>query len=408
MPGYVEVTCVDHKMFKCWSTHDLHSASCTLIAAAERVEAGTMTQTAFADMEKMIGLNLNPHGILADNEMVFATKPLESMRYDWVHSMLQGGVFTIEVEAILDASPVTRAELQDFLAADGWEYPHRSRAASRQLHRVFAENRVPEDNPAAVKASCSELLGLFGILRFFFAVRLGERPELARELETFDAACVVMDLLLAAKTCTVGVGEASAALQQATRRHLQLHVLAYGDRYVKPKHHWMQDVAPQIAADNLVLDAFVIERVHLRIKAAAENVDNTSSFERSVLSSALTSHLQALKGWRPGGGLLGRTAVLDTLAGVMIADRMSIFGVSFSVDDVVLRGDTVGILVACLRQDGELYGLVREMRKEGDDITGHAASYVYRGGQTVWAANELQLALAWRHRSDESVLVIRR
>jgi hypothetical protein len=87
---------------------------------------------------------------------------------------------------------------------------------------------------------------------------------------------------------------------------------------------------------------------------------------------------------------------------------MSIFGVSFSVDDVVLRGDTVGILVACLRQDGELYGLVREMRKEGGDITGHAASYVYRGGQTVWAANELQLALAWRHRSDESVLVIRR
>lgn len=401
---------MDHTAYKSWSADDVHKSSSTLAAAARRVSTGTMTQTAFNELSMMIGFNHNPHGILTDLRMLRMANPVVTTRYDWVHCMLQQGVFTIEVEALLNASAsagVTRAELQRFLADSTWEYPHRSKTSSRQLHRVFQECRVSDEKPSAVKASCSELLGLYGILRFFFGVRLGERPEFARELRSFNAACTVLDLLLAAKSRTANIGDASAALQRAAQDHLQLHTVAYGQVHVKPKHHWLQDVPAQIAADDLVLDAFVVERVHLRIKAVAEQVDNTTAFERSVLSSALSSHLQALEGWHSGDSLLGRTAVLDALAGVLVADRMSVFGVHFSEGDVVLRGDTVGVLAGCLRQSAELYGLVRQFRKV-NDLTGHAASYEILDGLTVWAANELQLALAWRRRPDGSVLVVRR
>ena len=36
---------------------------------------------------------------------------------------------------------------------------------------------------------------------------------------------------------------------------------------IKPKHHWLMHVPQQIARDNAVIDAFVIERQHLLVKA---------------------------------------------------------------------------------------------------------------------------------------------
>jgi len=240
------------------------------------------------------------------------------------------------------------------------------------------------------------------LLRFFFGVKLG--PEVA-------APRAVLWCMLRGDGHLAGhevdLGEAATALELATTEHLRLHMLAYGTQYVRPKHHWMQDIPDQIRQDGVVVDAFVVERVHLRVKAVAEHVDNTRAFERSVLSSLVTSHIRSLETWELGDRLIGSTGVLDCGSNVRVGGRMSVYSVKYKTGDVVMRGDDVALLTACALQADELYGFVRPLGKVAD-ITGHASSYVLSDGLALWSANELMLALAWRRRPDGHLLVVRR
>ena len=54
-------------------------------------------------------------------------------------------------------------------------------------------------------------------------------------------------------------------LLDAIGRHQRLHIAAYGVDKLKPKHHWMFDVAEMLQHTEAVLDAFIIERLHLRV-----------------------------------------------------------------------------------------------------------------------------------------------
>lgn len=84
---------------------------------------------------------------------------------------------------------------------------------------------------------------------------------------SFHAACTCLDLILAAKRGIADPAAASRELERSLVLHLEAHVRAYGASHVKPKHHWQIDMASQLARDGLVLDAFIIERIHLQVKA---------------------------------------------------------------------------------------------------------------------------------------------
>jgi hypothetical protein len=190
-------------------------------------------------------------------------------------------------------------------------------------------------------------------------------------------------------------------------KHLRLHLAAYGDVHIRPKHHWLLDVPAQFRRDGLVLDAFIIERIHLRIKAPAEKIRKTVSFERSVLSSTLAAHLNLLETAMPHGGLLGRTAPMPGMLGAVVADRMEVAGVEFSVGDVLLLGEHSGMLAACCLEGGCLIAIVRELAKKRD-VTSTASDYTFTDSLAVWLAVSCVPATAWRHRTDGSILVVRR
>ena len=81
-------------------------------------------------------------------------------------------------------------------------------------------------------------------------------------------------------------------VEAALCQHLRLHIEAYGPRRIKPKHRWQIDAASQIRKDGCILDAFIIERIHLTVKKIAEHARNTSRFERSVVSGVLNLQFQ--------------------------------------------------------------------------------------------------------------------
>ncbi len=285
------------------------------------------------------------------------------------------------------------------------DLPRRNLEKSRLLHRIFDSRRSADDGKT--KASCSELLGVYGLLRFYFEMHLHGRLDSDACLRSFTCVCSAIDLLLATKRRQASVEQLANELDAATSNHMKLHIAAYGVQRIKPKHHWMLDVPGQARLDGLSLDAFIIERIHLRVKGLAEKIRKTTSFERSVLSSTLTVHLSSLEQCVAAGGLLGCTAPFPGVAGAQIADRLESVGVVMAVGDIVLLGEDAGVVAACALEAGELYVVVKALCKRSN-LASCAGVYQDTGELAVWLALSCSLALAWRIRPDGSTLVVRR
>jgi hypothetical protein len=186
----------------------------------------------------------------------------------------------------------------------------------------------------------------------------------------------------------------------------RLHQLAYGTQYIKPKHHWMMDVAAQLVRDECVLDAFIIERTHLVVKGIADNIRNTRCFERSVLSGVTTLAFESAAGAVAGDSLVGRCAPLPGFPGVQVADKMSIFSTVVSMDDIIFRGEAAGLVVACALENGRLLVVVDLMVKIAIRSS-HTVVFSLAGQHEVWSAAEVQHCLGWYCQPDGSFVVIR-
>ena len=399
--GFVEITSSEIAAFQL--NNDFRKHARLLQLAAARVSRGEMTKAAFNELEAASGFKCNPHGIALCQPL----RPYVSLpgviNYDWVHSALQAGAFTSEVEALLVATKVPRSELQGFLSSSEWQYPGRSRQKSRYLHRVFDSRRVAKEEPDKLKASCSELLGIYGILRVFFEMRFTGVEEFRLHLDSFCESCKVLDAILEFKRCLRPISAESVGELQATmQRHLQKHIAIYGCTHITPKHHCLIDTAAQFLQDKLVLDAFVIERTHLTVKSIADFVHNTIAFERSVLSGivcGLHADEQA-----HGSKLVGPIAPLPG-SRVCVADRAVVCGVEYQVGEVILRGSAVGLLRACALEEGELFFLVQGLRLVRE-VTGCCGSHEQLPGLLVWPAREACHSVAWRVRTDGTFFVV--
>jgi hypothetical protein len=333
--------------------------------------------------------------------------PVAVMTWDWVHSCLQEGTLTVEIQLLLQACQnhgltkiVVRAALRD----DGWEFPAANRVKCKALHRIFDPYRDVAGEPHKLKCSASELLSLYGLLRYLVAAKVERLPELAAQLASFDAACDAIDLILAAKRGEMSIPDAAAALQAGLRRHMELHIAAYGIAGVRPKHHWLQDVPAQLARDQMVLDTFVVERGHLKVKAVADGVDNTARFERSVLAGVLNASFDCSVDSRSSPHALhGATMVGD---GTFSAKAMRVHGMSISVGDIVGFGRQLGRIESCLAVNGTLCVAAESLRPVGEH-TLHWGCWSPGGDYELWIAASLQLCLAWKPADHGTVLVLR-
>ena len=284
----MEITSREVASFRAWSDAELADAAEMLCIARGRCEAGEMTKTRFEALQMGFGINCNPSGIFADRELLSCCGIVSAVTYDWVHNLFQDGIFTTEGWLFLNAAGIPSAEVQQYLKCDTWEYPYAFRQKSKQLHRVFDHFRShSSDEASKLKASASELLGLYGLLRHLAETRIGDRPDISAQRASFDALCHLIDLIVRCKRGKTPPNQTSDNVQKATLRYMELHEAAYGTAFVKPKMHWQLDMSQQIARDGCILDAFIIERMHLTVKRVAETVQNTSCFERSVFSGVI-------------------------------------------------------------------------------------------------------------------------
>ncbi len=215
------------------------------------------------------------------------------------------------------------------------------------------------------------------------------------------------DLLLAMKQGLIPVGTGATQLETATSTFLELHKVCYGGCHLKPKHHWMMDVGPQVRRDRMILDAFVVERQHLLVKAVAEPIRNTSQYEVSVLSSLLNVQIKTVRELDLSDKLVGRTSQLEGMPGVLVANKMAIHSFTVTVDEVVLKGLEAGVVLACAREGLELFCFVAPMVKLVQ-VTEQAAKFRRTATLAIWRAADLQHCIAWKEDADGAVLVLAR
>ena len=161
------------------------------------------------------------------------------------------------------------------------------------------------------KATASDLLTLYTILRHFVQTRLRSNPELDTQVASFEAACAIVDVILKAKRGLMPLPQAATLLRSALEDHFAKHQAVYTDAHFVPKHHYLWDVASQWERQDDVFDAFVVERLHLRVKAVSEHIKNTARFELTAVSSVINCQARDLAESNFEDTLIGMTAPLD-------------------------------------------------------------------------------------------------
>ena len=175
---------------------------------------------------------------------------------------------------------------------------------------------------------------------------------------------------------------------------------------MRPKSHWAFDVAEQLAIDSVVVDTFVIERLHLRVRKAAEHIKGLGTYEASVLSRVVNEQFRTAqeRGLGPRC-LMGRHAPCPGLPGANVADRLQFHGTDVSVGEMVRRGEEIGKAVACAEEDGALFVVV-DLQVVAQTCSPKSNIWIPRGDRSVWHAGDISEVVTWKDLGEGRTLVV--
>jgi len=364
------------------------------------------TKAKLAEVEKACGLSTSPLGILADLDLRRHVDFMQALRYDWMHCALQDGTMSVESSLLFSAAcsvgGVTPDELERHFKEDWFFVALSSWSWKSAVAHVSAVGEA-----CATKAQASQMIMLHSLLKHLFTLRIGHIAALEPQLKSYCAACDCVDIMLLAKRQLLPMAQAATKLQRALRHHMLCHVAAYGNEHIKPKFHYMFDVADQLARDEFVVDCFIVERLHLRAKRAATSILNTTAYERSVITGVMISHMNALA--NEGSeefGLVGRAGNVPGVRKAVVARGCVSRGVRMCAGDLVFRDKKLGKVSSCVMEDGALFVLVHEMR-EVERLS--ASSSVWASApvhhEEVWRAHEVCPAVAWMTSSANTIVL---
>ena len=397
-PGYVDITCADSRAFKSASAQDIVDYVDLVHLAQERYNAGAMSKEAWTEVQQVCGFGPSPTGVLTCPMLRRQFSIADVLTSDWMHNALQDGTVTIEAFLFISEAAefgASRQELESYMRS-AFKFPRHLRAKGNDLYRVFNEYRFSESK---LRVAASEMLTLYSLLRHYVDTRVEDHPALAAKRASFYAACATLDIILRAKRGLVPLIDAGRHLRAALDEHMQKHIAAYGKEYIRPKHHLMYDVAEQMLRDGslqdgILLDMFIVERTHLNVKAIANNIDNTSSFERSVLSGLMIQQTRRLSEAVSLQSLTGSVRPFPGFPMARCSTSLCVDGRVFSVGDVAICGGSAGVIVACAEEGHDFFVVAEEMVLERR-CSLHSQTWRRRGSSVVWSADRLEQVMAW-------------
>ena len=395
-PGFVEISCTDRALPIATTSAEFEDSAELVEEAFNQYSNRDINKTMYEKIQKTESLNYLPGGLAYDRRLRNKVEWFDALTFDWVHTFLQEGVMSVELLLRVQAS--NRKGMADKLKAflhGPWNFPKALESKGHNLWRIFSEKRLDEHGEVdRIRASASELLGLYSLARHFFATEVDDpSPENESKFESFESCCQLLDHILATKKELVPMS--ADHLFVKIEHFMTKHVSCYGNRYLRPKHCWLWGIAERWRRStvNRVWDCFIIERLHLRVKQIGAKLKSLVRIERTLLSGLLNEQLCALETLEGHSCMLDQTPMrVDSLPGTCFGTCMQVHCMMLSVDDVVFRNDDAGLLRACVFEDEELYGVV-EMWAHIDDVTPNASRWQSQTGQfRLYRASELDQA----------------
>ena len=407
-PDCVEISEHNPTLFKTWTGTGLEDVVDLISAAREKVLRKEWAKARFNDLQQMYGINFSTGGLLNDRLLRSRVRFTEVIRYDWMHSTLQDGSVSTEIYLFFAACNrklgISHKEVEHFLRFD-WVFPAMHRAKGKQLWHVFDDFRSRSSAKAGhLKATASELLGVSSLLRYFAETRTANRPEVAAEYIALLAAFDVVDLFMLAKRGRVSTRDAGGRLYSAVAHHLKRHKDAHGTSEITPKFHWLFDICEQVPKSPVLLDCFIVERLHLRVKKIANPIKNTKTFEASVLAGVINSQIQSLEAKEFGNRLVGKAIPYPGVLHAFVADKMQRNSQTIAVDDFVFHECSVGKVMACISEDDNLSCLV-EVWTCLSQVSKFGHRWAPSGQFMLWPAHAVDCAAAWRVQGGETVVL---
>lgn len=405
----VEITCTHKHMLIERSNEDFEGDVDIVIEAGQAYAAGGMTKAAFDEIQLAVSQNFNPLGFVADRRLRAIFRPLDVLNQDWVHGVLCKGIMDIEMSCWLEADAgASMKDYETFMKSD-LQFPVHYQTKGSYLWRVFDEFRNEEEEAPKIKASASELLGMYALMRHFIELRFKERPhDHAAERASFLACCNVVDVILNMKTGLLDPKSDAGCdeLENAVFDHLKRHIEIYGTDHIKPKHHLNHALAKQFKKRG-VHDAFIAERLHLRVKWVAELMKNMAHFERHTIGRVMQRQITELNaGGSLRSGLRGKVKK-SSCDGLYLASRLECASLKIAVGDVVVSTAklSAGIVRACAAdEDGQLFVIVKVLQWL-DEVTDHSGLWSPTPRLETWHANALASPRAWYSHGADLVVI---
>ena len=406
---FLDLSCPDVKRFKLATDSDIWF-KVDLLARMSR--SPLITKAALKSKQIAVGMNHNPEGLLLDLGLRSAdVSPMRISTHDATHIYLSDGNCHTEVDLLLprfELHGITFEHLRAYFGAD-WCVPCAWKHAY-DMKKIFSKSREGHyKRTGHLSTFASEMLGIINPLCHFLEMQFSVKMPL--EVQSWCKLTIVMKLVGLAKMGHDIASDLEVALQE----HADARIAAYGSHAVKPKFAIARLLPRQLERDKVLLDTFTPERHHSMAKEAAEPIDNTRRFERSVLSRFLLLQKDALLNWKMDG-LVGSTVDWPDLASDLNCDscvaalRMRIAGTLFGKGDIVFAGDLAYRVESCICL-GSCFCLIAEPLEFKERVTSMGHRWLPTGLLSLLPIGEdavrvFRLASVWSQEPSGTILIL--
>ena len=265
----VPITCCDFKSFKLYTNESLRRS-------VQRL--GEVTGTERDKLQQLFGFNYNPWSIIIADK--FGIDVADCVMYDWAHVTVCGGIVDVEFgmfmqHMVRSKTHTSYGELKQYLSM--WVGP---KSHGIPMHLFEDEARLKRYvKNADLPCTASEFLTLAPLLRRYMVHVVKERNQQPKYVDSMIAALDVLELLQSVK-CGVVTPE---KLHTAIEKHMRLFKEAYGEKAVRPKHHYALHLGDMLEKHKILLATFTQERKHRAVKRYVRGRTNKSSFDYNAM-----------------------------------------------------------------------------------------------------------------------------
>ena len=247
-------------------------------------ENGLITKETFEDNQRIRGWNWNPADIVLNPR--FQLDLPNILMFDWAHCYVHDGLGDVEFGYCMaflqkgskhgTSLPECGAYIQKFQQPKS--APH--------LGHLFTDEKN-KNNYRKQSFSCtgSEFLTLAPLLHRYFERVVRDRGEHVDKIDSMLAVLNVVMLLVSLKTGMV----THEALNAAILHHLTLFLAAWGESYVRPKHHYCIHLGPLLKRFGFLLSTFTHERKHRLVTRCCRDRKNLQNWDMAAIEE-ITCH----------------------------------------------------------------------------------------------------------------------